>query len=174
MKPPYNPDNLKHSSNGILAFTDIWQDRAFKINKLQYSLYTRRGLDSWSDKEGTTLVEIDLCNCTKMELSVFFRKCADLVVKYRGHNETRHTQFSAVLDNGDQTPIKWFWINTDPQKPIIGHDIAFDTTRLCKFKNDVPIPIHLGGFFRKRWERCKYAKEKQTRQAYKTLSNLVL
>ena len=169
-----NLQDLKRSSNGILIYTDMWDDEALKISKLHYNLYIRDSKQPWKGSKPSVLLEIDLCNCTKMELSVFFKKCADLVVKYRGHSEARHTQFSAVLDNGMIAPIKWFWIITDPQKPIIGHDIAFDTTLIHKWKGNASIPIHLGTFKRKRRKRCKYVKEKQTRQAYKTLSNLVL
>lgn len=169
-----NLQELKHSLNGVLIYTDMWDKEAFKISKLQYNLYIRDPKQSWKSPNPIVLLEIDLDVCTKMDLSIFFKKCADLVVKYPDNNELKHTQFAAILENGEEAPIKWFWINTDPNKPTIGHDIAFDTTLICKWRGDVSIPIHLGSFRRKRWGRCKHTRVKQTKQAYKTIANLVL
>ena len=169
-----NLHELKHSANGILGYTDLWGKEAHQIEKLRYVLCVQDAKERDKTGETSTLLEIDLTTCSKLELYVFFKKCGDLVVKYHPRSETRHTQFSCVLADGEETLIKWFWISVDLSKTTIGHDIAFDTTLVTIWRGKVNIPICLGQFRRKRWHRCKSAMEKQTKQAYKTIANLIL
>lgn len=173
-----NLHELKHSSNGILGYTDLWGEKAHQIEKLRYVIYAWNPKRTYDMGKPGILLEIDLFTCSKLELHTFFKKCSDLVVRYRARHHRKkiitHTQFACVLSNGEVTPIKWFWINVDPSKPTIGHDIAFDTTLVTKWRDEINIPICLGRFRRKRLERCKHAMEKQTKQAYKTIANLIL
>lgn len=169
-----NLQDLQLSGNGILLYTDLWEKTAHQIVKLYFTRYlTRRTALTHKEKLVEDLIEIDVMKCSKLELSVFFKKCADFVVKDRA-DEEEHMQFRCVLADGEETPIKWFWIKTDHQKATLGHDIAFDTTILTKwYPGGTDLDIHLGHFRRKRWERCKQLQQKQARQAYKTIANFV-
>ncbi len=160
-----NIHELKHSDNGVLVYTDKWGDMAYKATTLQFLKYVGPGK--------TVLLDIDLVTCTKFELALFFKKCSDLI--FIDEKNQTHTQFGAILEDGEEQPMKWFWISVLGKSFTICHDIAFDTTVISKrLETGGLIPIYLGSFFRKRWDRCEQTKSKQAKQAYKTIANLIM
>lgn len=146
--------------NDILVTTENWTPERLKIRKLIYCEYG-------SEKKNTNvpfdIFEIDVTTCTRIELCQFFKK----VSKFCGHNNIEHSQFHAILDDGQRMPMKWFWI--DVNGITISHDCAFDTILVKKGR----IPICIGMFRRERIWKSKHAYSKNKRDAYKVIANMI-
>lgn len=174
MKFHTNLDQLVASPQGILVYTDLWNLEAIPLSTLDFQVHTSMPSLSGSSSKTSTLLSIDLTSCSARDLSSFFKRCAQLTVQYPSC-EGRHTQFGGTLQDGRHIPLKWFWIRPHYNNPLtIGHDTAFDTTLITRSHGQTSFTIPLGTFFRARWSRCKSTREKQFKQAYKTLANLIL
>lgn len=166
-----NLETLSLSENGILVYTDFWNLTAYKIKTLEYVLYS---YTEKAEQKEFVLNSIDVTNCSKQELAEFFRSCGKLSIEFGNSLQDKHVQFSCITEEGERSPIKWFWIKVDHQRTVLGHDVAFDTVLLRKYVNKrSSYTIPLGAFFRKRLHTFKRVKEKQAKQAYKTIANFV-
>ena len=145
--------------------------------RMRYMVQVPKGKAEWA-----------LDTVTMQEAKEFFMRVANHCIQNRIEVENIHHQFRAVLlesiPNGadvvEEFFIKWFWVEVLDKHLMIGHDVAFNTVlvkkrkyydQATKFAGHETLP--LGGFFRKRWSRAKYAQAKQQKQAYKTMGNLI-
>ena len=160
------------NSSKVQVYTDDWGPEKYQVKTLRYSLVTSEPYPRFGS-EYKTLIEIDIESSTCFQLSLFFREVAKLAIKHRQESETSHVQFTAVLEDGEEMPMKWFWIKAENKKFSIGHDMAFDTVLVKKHYGTFSIKIPLGQFSRKRKMSAKYAYANNKRDAYKCISNML-